>query len=406
MHILFLSANFFPEVNAPASRTLEHCTEWVKCGHNVTVLTSAPNFPFGKVFPGYANSWYSFEKINGINVVRVKTFITPNSGRILRVLNFISYMLSSFCAGLFIKKIDFIVGTSPQFFTIISAYILAKLKRTKFIFELRDFWPDAIVALGAMNESIFMKLIRKIESFLYEKADIIIVVTRSYKSELLKRGISGKKIEIVFNGVDKNQFNYSCKPNVEIMNNIQLNDKFVVGYIGTHGLAHPLEIIVEAAEILKAQTDIIFLMVGNGARKNKIVKLAETKLLKNIHFIDQKPKNELAGILRLCNLGLSVLKDVELYRSVIPSKIFEYFALGLPVLISAPRGEATEIIEKYGAGVSIPPESGLALASEILRLYKDGKEREALGANARLASGHFQRNVQAKKMIDFITKFY
>ena len=181
MHILFLTDNFPPEGNAPATRTFEHTREWVKQGHKVTVITCAPNFPEGKVFDGYQNKWLSKERIEGIDVWRVKTYITANEGFLKRTLDFVSFMLSSFLFGLFSKKVDVVVGTSPQFFTVISAWALAKLKRVPFIFELRDIWPASITAVGAMKKSKMISLLEKIEMFLYRQADSIISVTHSFK---------------------------------------------------------------------------------------------------------------------------------------------------------------------------------------------------------------------------------
>ena len=153
MHILFLTDNFPPEVNAPASRTYEHAREWVKEGHKVTVITCAPNFPKGKVYKGYKNRIFLREDLDGINIIRVWTFIMPNSGFFLRVLDYMSFMISSFIASFNVKKVDIIVATSPQFFTAVSGYLISKAKNKPWIFELRDIWPESIKAVGALSNS-------------------------------------------------------------------------------------------------------------------------------------------------------------------------------------------------------------------------------------------------------------
>ena len=206
MHILFLTDNFPPEGNAPATRTFEHAREWVRKGHKVTVITCAPNFPEGKVFDGYKNRWLSKETIEDINVWRVKTYITANAGFIKRTIDFISFMVSSFFFGLLVRQVNVVIGTSPQFFTVISAWALAKFKHVPFVFELRDIWPASITAVGAMERNSVITTLERLEMFLYHQADLIISVTHSFKSELQARGVSGDKIKVVLNGVDLNKY--------------------------------------------------------------------------------------------------------------------------------------------------------------------------------------------------------
>jgi len=197
MHILFLTDNFPPEGNAPASRTYEHAREWVKLGHEVTIITGAPNFPEGKVYEGYKNDWYSKELLDGIEVRRVKTYITANEGFVKRILDFVSFMVSGFIAGLFVKKPDVIIGTSPQFFTAVGAWALAAVRFKPFVFELRDIWPASIITVGAMKKGFIIKLLERLEIFLYKRASLIISVTESFKVELMERGVEGDKIKVV-----------------------------------------------------------------------------------------------------------------------------------------------------------------------------------------------------------------
>ena len=249
MHILFLTDNFPPEGNAPATRTFEHAREWVNKGHKVTVITSAPNFPEGKVFKGYKNHWLSKEKIEGINIWRVKTFITANEGFIKRILDFFSFMASSFFFGLFARKVNVVIGTSPQFFTVISAWALAKLKRVPFVFELRDIWPASITAVGVLKGGWIIKALERLELFLYRQADLIISVTHSFKTELQHRGVPADKIRVVLNGADLSKYTPLPEKDKKFSDEYQLQGKFVAGYIGTHGLSHALDSVIEAAEL-------------------------------------------------------------------------------------------------------------------------------------------------------------
>jgi len=250
MHILFLTDNFPPEVNAPASRTFEHTREWVKAGHRVTVITCAPNFPKGKVFDGYRNHLWQFETVDGIKVLRVWSYITANDGFFLRVLDYISFMMTSTIGSLLTSKVDIVIGTSPQFFTACAAYLVSRFKRIPFVFELRDLWPESIKAVGAMNDSVILRLLEWIESYLYRAADAIVPVTHSFKIHLIERGIASEKIHVVTNGVSLSHFAAISRDGV-LLKKLGLDNRFVCGYIGTHGMAHGLETLLDTAELLQ-----------------------------------------------------------------------------------------------------------------------------------------------------------
>jgi len=206
MKILFLTDNFYPETNAPAKRVLEHCKQWYNIGHEITIITGVPNFPTGKVYKGYKNKIYQKENIKGITVKRVWTFIAENKGFFLRIIDYLSYMFSSFICGIFTKKNDVIIATSPQFFTLISGYLISVFKRTPLVLEIRDLWPESIVAVGAIKEdSNIIRFLKKIAKFLYKKSDLIICVTNSFKNDLVNMGIDKSKIKVVENGFDLNK---------------------------------------------------------------------------------------------------------------------------------------------------------------------------------------------------------
>ena len=404
MHILFITDNFPPEGNAPATRTFEHTREWVDKGHKVTVITCAPNFPEGKVFEGYKNKWLSKQKIEEINVWRVKTYITANEGFIKRTIDFISFMLSSLFFGLFTQKIDVVIGTSPQFFTVISAWALAKFKRVPFVFELRDIWPASIIAVGAMKGNWIIKVLEKLELFLYHQADLIISVTHSFKRELQDRGVSANKIKVVLNGVDLSKYKPLPEKDKAFSEEFQLQDKFVAGYVGTHGLAHALDSIIEAAEILKADDDIRVIFVGGGADRARLEKLIEVRDLPNVVMIPKQPKENMQKIWSLCDISLVSLKDTPLFSTVIPSKIFESMAMNLPIIISVPEGESTQIIRTQKAGLVIPPEDSNSLSEAMLNIKKDKNLYHYLADNSRLAASKFNRKTLAIDMLGHIKK--
>jgi len=402
MHVLFLTDNFPPEGNAPASRTYEHAREWVKLGHKVTIITGAPNFPEGKVYDGYKNYWYSKELLDGIEVRRVKTYITANEGFIKRILDFMSFMVMGFVAGLFVKKPDVVIGTSPQFFTAVGAWALAAVRFKPFVFELRDIWPASITTVGAMKKGFIIKLLERLEMFLYKRASLIISVTESFKVELISRGVDADKIKIVLNGVDLSHYKPLVGKDLQMASCFDLHGKFVVGYVGTHGMAHGLENVVMAAEQLVDQGDIVFIFVGGGSERQKIERIVKEKKLHNIKMIDKQPKENMPAIWSLCDLSLVPLIDKPLFKTVIPSKIFECMGMGLPILMSAPQGEATAIINKTNSGYLVTPESADELAEKILNIKDTKSEYEVKVKSCISSASDYSRANQSVRMINFV----
>jgi colanic acid biosynthesis glycosyl transferase WcaI len=404
MHILFLTDNFPPESNAPATRTFEHAREWVGKGHTVTIITCAPNFPEGKVFEGYKNKWLSKQKIEGINAWRVKTYIAANEGLIKRTIDFISFMVSSFFFGLFTRKVDVVIGTSPQFFTVISAWAIAKLKRVPFVFELRDIWPASITAVGGMRRGWAIKILEKLELFLYRQADLIVPVTYSFKSDLKKRGVLANKIKVVLNGVDLEKYIPISIKDKSLARKYELEDKFVIGYIGTHGLAHALENVLEAAEQIIENDSIRILLVGGGADWVRLDKIIRDRSLNNVVMIPRQPKDQMPKIWSLCDISLVHLMDSPLFKTVIPSKIFESMAMGLPMLMSLPIGEATQIVQNHKAGIIVSPGNSYELSKKFVELAEDKELVRTLSHQSLNAALNYDRKKLALEMLDQIKK--
>ncbi|XNS97679.1 glycosyltransferase family 4 protein [Vibrio cyclitrophicus] len=397
MHILFLTDNFPPEGNAPATRTYEHAIRWVKAGHKVTVITCAPNFPEGKVFDGFKNRWYQTHDLDGISVVRVKTFITANEGFVKRILDYMSFMVTGFIAGLFQKKPDVIVATSPQFFCACAGWALSAIRRKPFVFELRDIWPASITAVGAMEDSKAIRLLEKIEMFLYKRADAIVSVTHAFKKELIERGVDGNKIEVVLNGVDLSKYEPQNK-DIELAKQYGLEGKFIAGYIGTHGMAHGLEHIVSVAERLQDNDDIRIAFAGGGAARQKVVDLVQQKDLKNVVLIDRQPKEMMPRLWSLCDVSLVPLINSDLFRTVIPSKIFECMGMGIPTIMSVPEGEATEIIRKTDSGIVVESENIEQIAAAVEKLSADNALFQQLQKSSVKAGPLYSRDLMAEDM--------
>lgn len=400
MHILFLTDNFPPEVNAPASRTFEHCREWVAAGHKVTVVTCAPNFPHGKVFPGYRNRLWSKEEMAGITVMRVWSYITANEGFARRVADYVSYMIGALVASPFVRKADIVVATSPQFFTACAGYGVNRMKRIPFVFELRDIWPESIRAVGAMKQSAVLDWLERVELFLYRKAALIVSVTHSFRTDLARRGIDPAKIVVVTNGIDASRFKPRPKDQA-LVEKLGLQGKFVAGYIGTHGMAHGLETLLDAAEILQEQPGggrFRLLFLGDGANKAALTASAKARKLDNVIFVDTVPKDEVVRYWSLLDASIIHLKRNELFRSVIPSKLFECMGMGIPVLHGV-EGESAGIVEREKVGIVFEPENAQDLCRRLRQLADDPSLRETLGANGVRGAARYDRKALAIDML-------
>lgn len=400
MHILFLTDNFPPEVNAPASRTFEHCREWARAGQQVTVITCTPNFPHGKVFPGYRNKFYQTEEIAGIRVIRVWSYISANQGFTKRILDYISFMVSAVFAALLVRKVDIVVGTSPQFFTVCAAYLVGLYKRVPWVFELRDIWPESISVVGAMKASAALRMVTRLEMFLYRKSTMIVSVTHAFRESLIRRGINGDKIRVVTNGVDTRLFAPRDR-DMELARRLGVEGKFVAGYIGTHGMAHALDTILDAARIMRDAQDADryrFLFLGDGANKARLVSRAREEGLDNVVFVDTVAKEEVIRYWSLLDVSIIHLKRAELFEAVIPSKLFECMGMGIPVMHGV-RGESARIVQAEGIGVLFEPENAGELLAALRQLSDDAELYARCKKNGPSAAHRYDRSTLGASML-------
>jgi colanic acid biosynthesis glycosyl transferase WcaI len=397
LRILFLTENFPPETNAAATRVYERALYWVKWGHQVTILTCAPNFPEGRIYSGHENHWRQVEEMDGLRVVRVKTYMAANQGTLRRTLDFLSFMISAFVAGLFERRPDVIAATSPQFFAAVGGWALSAVRRRPFVFELGDLWPASIVAVGAMRPSLAMRLMEKLELFLYRRAAAVVALTHAFKQNLVTRGINVDKIAVVINGVDTWRYG-PRERDMALATEADVTDKFVVGYVGTHGMAHALGNVLDAAELLRDDPTIVFLLAGGGAEREALVNEAKNRDLNNVIFLPRQPKDRMPAVWSLCDIALVHLKDSVVFRDVIPSKIFEAMAMGLPILMASPAGEASAILKADQAGLHVPAEDPIALAEAVQQLKNDPGLLKDLAANSLRAAPDHSREAQAQDM--------
>jgi len=398
MKILFLADNFPPERNAQASRVYERACYWAKWGHDVTVITCAPNFPEGKLYRGYRNRWYQTEEMSGIRVVRVKTFIAANAGTVLRVIDFLSFMITASCAALLERRPSVLIATSPQFFAAVAGCFVSLVRRVPFIFELSDLWPDSIVAVGAMKKGLALRWLEKLELLLYRRAAAVVALTAAFKQNLVRRGIPAQKVAVVINGVDLARYQPRGKDTALASEWGIASDEFVIGYIGTHGMAHALVNVLHSAERTQAAR-IRYLFVGTGAERERLVKQATELGLKNVTFVPPQPKERMPAFWSLCDVALIHLKDSPAFEAVIPSKIFEAMGMGLPLLIASPPGEAAQIVLTQEAGIWVRAEDPGLLAAAAMRLDGDRELVARLARNSLAAAPRFTRERQARDML-------
>lgn len=398
MKILFLTDNFPPEVNAPATRTFEHCREWVKAGHDVTVITCFPNYPQGKVYPGYTNSLCKTECMDGIKVVRVWSYMTANKGFIKRIIDFISFSVTSFFAGLF-RECDIIVATSPQFFTALSGRTLGFFKRKPWIMEVRDLWPDSIKAVGAMKESVVLKYFSKEEKWCYLSAKKIVVVTNSFKREIAKKGIPEDKIFVIKNGANTELFKPREKSQ-ELLRKLGLEGKRVLGYVGTLGMAHKIDFLIDCVKDLD---DYALMILGNGAEKENIQQKIESEGIKNVVLLDSVPKNEVAEYIALQDAALVNLRKSSLFTTVIPSKIFETASMRIPIMLGV-DGEAREMVEEFGAGLFYEPENREDFLEKLNTLFSSPEVYKNCCDGGEKLAAAYDRKRLAAEMLEIISK--
>ena len=399
MKILFLSDSYPPEMTAHGRITAElsHC--WAKEGYDVNVLTSNPNFPRGELFEGYKNAWCEHTLEDKVKLIRIKTFMSPNKGFFKRIVDFLSYGINSFFIGLFQKKVDIVIGLSPQFFCAVSACFLALIKRKPFVFILCDLWPDAVVSVGVMKQGILIKLVKKLEVFMYKRASLIITLSPYFNTYLESLGIDKTKIHLSLSGANDRVF-YLMEKSEDLCQQYNLHNKFVYSYIGTFGAAQNHEDIINIAKTFKEKNklDMHFLLLGEGVNKSKIEALVANDVINNVIVDGPVPGENVPDYWSVSDVALVLLKDIDTNKTVIPSKMIEAMAMGKPILLYAPKGEAQTLIEKTKTGWYIPVGNFSALQEKMIEVKENPELLREAAQNAIEFSKENTRELQAERI--------
>jgi glycosyltransferase involved in cell wall biosynthesis len=406
MHILYLSHYFTPENNAPAARVHALGREWVRRGHEVTVVTCAPNVPSGVVYEGYRNRLWQEEWIDGIRTIRVWTFLAANAGTVRRTVNFLSYFAAASAAAPFVRRPDVVIATSPQFFAGWAGVPAHWAHRVPFVLEIRDIWPESITAVGAMRRGVAVRALEGLERALYRAADRIVAVGEGYKEQLVARGVPAGKIDVVTNGVDPDLF-YPRDPDPAVRDRWGLGqDAFVVVFAGTIGMASGLDVALRAARRLRerGRGDIAFLLVGDGAVRGELEAAARAQGLDNVVFTGMVARDRLPDVLAAADACLVHFKRRDIFTTILPSKLFEDAAMAKPILLGF-EGHAAALVREADCGICFTPEDDEALAAAAERLAADPDEARRLGENGRrYVLEHFDRRTLANDYLAILER--
>ncbi len=385
MKILILTQYFPPETGAPQNRLFELAIILQNKGADITVLTAMPNYPQRKIHTHYKKKLYCYEELQGLKIHRSWIFVKDSKSIFFRIINYFSFVFSSFFVGLFkLKKYDYIFCESPPLFLGISAYLLKKIKKTKLIFNVSDLWPESAEKLGLISNKFLLKISVLLEEFLYKKSEIITCQTQGIVKNILNR-FPDKTIYWLKNGVDTNFYNPENIKTIWREENGFSNNDFILLYAGIIGYAQGLDVILKSAQALKnydSHRQIKFVLLGDGPEKQRLIEIKNKLNLDNVYFFNSVSKNNMPAVIKAIDVAVIPLKRLDIFKGAIPSKIFENLAMKKPILLGV-EGEAKELfIDQGKCGLSFVPEDHKDLYKKIIEIYNSPELLNFLGNNA------------------------
>lgn len=396
MYILFITQYFSPEIGAASERLTGLAFNLSKLGYKVTVITGFPSYPFGMVYLGYKKRLFMQEEISGVRIIRVWFYTTKKTGAVARLLNYLSFMFSSILAGILTKKADFVVATSGPIFTALAGYILSIFKKSCFIFDVRDIWPERIYAGTDIKRGFLIKAMEKLEIILYKKAAKIVAVTNGVRDNIVSKVACPDKVRVITNGVNAGIF--SPHPvNRTLAERLGINEnKFIAIYVGTLGLLQDLHLIIACAKKLRIYKDILFLIIGGGAKRDEFIGMVKENNLTNVKVIQPVLHAELCDYINLADIGINANTNHPHNDMAIPVKMFSYMACAKPVLL-ANVGEIASLVERHNIGICVPPGDVEAFTTAVLKFYNDRELCKQCGENGyRLVRERFSMDKLAR----------
>lgn len=399
MRILFVAQIFPPEMGAAANRLYPMVRQFVAAGHEVMVATGMPNYPRGEVFPDYRGRRVMREEMDGYTVLRTNYFTTPrNQSKWAQLRNYLGFIPAALRSGRRAGKLDVVFVTSPPIFSVVPAIVLAKMRGAKLILDVRDLWPDELLTYGGFREnSAAVRVTHAIARWAYREADCVAATTEAILDAVVERGVERGKTFFLPNGADLDLFR-PLPPQNELSAQYPFGDRFVVMYSGLFGIKHSLEVLLEAASLLKEHKEIVFFLLGNGARRDALMEEARAKGLDNVIFGDERGVKEIPHLLARADLCFAAVRPEPYPKKVVSVKVFEYLACEKPV-VGALSGESARVLEASGGGLVVQPGDARATADAILALYRDPARRAQMGrVGRRYVEEHFSRSAWAARL--------
>lgn len=400
MHILLIHQAFVAPTEAGGTRHYEFARACVEQGHQFTIIASNISYLSGQPTTN-RTGLVTKEDMEGIKILKAYTLPALHRSFVWRIISFLSFMITSIIGGMRAGSIDIVVGTSPPIFQALSAWIVSALRRRPFLLEIRDLWPDFAIDIGILKNPILIMLSRWLETFLYARATHILVNSPAYRTKLIEKGIRDDKITLIPNGVDSSMFDPQAK-GVEFRTRWKLEDKFVVVYTGALGLANDIPTILQGASQLRDEVDIHFVLVGDGKERSHIESLIQELNLTNITVAGSYPKSEIPRILAAADVGVATLKNIPMFRTTYPNKVFDYMAAGRPTILAI-DGVIRELVETSGGGIFVPPGDANSLAETVRGLSKQPNRVREMGNAARIyVVKYFDRRKHATQFIELV----
>jgi glycosyltransferase involved in cell wall biosynthesis len=409
MRILLLHQYFLEQDDPGGSRFNELTAQWTDLGHEVTVIAGMMHYNGHEKRAEYKGKWFVNNQQGKVNVWRTHVSESYNSGFIGRLWGYFSFVFSALWAGLFKVKgtYDIILVTSPPLFIGISGYLLSRIKQKPFVFEIRDLWPESAIDTGVVTNKLIIKLAFALEAFIYRKAKIINVLTPAFKKTLIEeKNVPEDKIIFIPNAADFSLSDHLLDTfDVETFRAVNgWTNKFVVTYVGAHGVANHLDQMLATADLMR-DSNLLFVLIGQGMKKKQLQDLAEDMALENIVFLDPVPKAKVFEFIFASDMGASVLKNIDTFKTVYSNKTFDYMACKKAIFMAI-DGVSRTLVEEADAGIFVEPENPQDFANKI-RLYMNNPElMERQGQSGyRFAKNNFDRKVLANKYIAYLEEF-
>jgi len=398
MHILLIHQAFAGLDEAGGTRHYEMACLLANQGHQVTIIASPVSYITGKSSTGNKQEKKQ-TPAPGVTILRTFTYSALHRSFIHRVFSFFSFMVSSFIAGIGVRKVDLVWGTSPPIFQGFTAWLLAFLKRVPFLFEVRDLWPAFAIAVGVLKNKFLIRLSLWLERFLYKHAKKVIVNSPGYLEHVLQHG--ARTVDLIPNGVDPGMFT----PDHTQLNPwlVRKDDHYIILYAGAHGISNDLPNILQAAKLVEKESAIKFWLVGDGKEKVNLMKQAEQMQLTNLEFYSSVSKLEMNQVLAAADACIASLLPIDLYKTTYPNKVFDYMAAGKPVILAI-DGVIRQVVETASAGLFAEPGNPAALADavcycfthrdKVLQMGLNGKKCVTLKFNRKDLTEKFQRIIE------------